>query len=494
MSYTEMLMIFGLKPLVICCLITMFLSSFKKESASFQFSVIWLSLFFIPLSVFLSLLTGFTLEFQLPFKEVLSTPASGMSLDNVLLIFSCSSFVSLYLLFYRWLGFIVLANNEVPLEGASKNFLRKVHKITDTCGIDFPEIKKSKRGNHVAYVWRTNFFGKHRLVLGESFFLLTDYQQECVINHECAHIKRDDWLKSEWLYLICAAFWWIFPVWMLKNRADMLAEQACDDAFVEGKVSNGQSTKKVYSKLLLSLSSNNPISSMPEKSAKNMTTAGTGSEFFNRVLRVLARYEDRDPVSRKSTSILLLSITLMCSPILMVNIGFIPKPFLSTVSNDDYVVLEGFQIKSIPSNPIDKSVLFYSGLPVPKKSVEYFDVDSESFNNVSTSIEELFTQVEFEPAAFQNDLFLPRGGVQVVGFLPKRLVLPEFPESARQEKISGEVTVTFSVDANGRVRNIEFVRSNPIGVFEDSIIAALDQFWFESSVGELQALSFYFQI
>lgn len=72
---------------------------------------------------------------------------------------------------------------------------------------------------------------------------------------------------------------------------------------------------------------------------------------------------------------------------------------------------------------------------------------------------------------------LPGGGQDAQGFvevIPYNTRKPNVPEVAWQNKISGWVLVAFSVTANGSTRNVRVLDARPRGVFEEKVIAAVE--------------------
>ncbi len=489
----QLLIILAFKPLLICAITSLLLAGFKKESADFQFNVIWVAFLFIPITLLFSLVNVWVVEFELPYLSIVNWSNYAVSANDFVYLCSALCLVSSFLLSYRWLGLFALHAQESVLDANAQKL--NVEHILNEYQLQQVTLLKS-HGNHIAYVWRIPLWGTHRLVLGDQFFALTLYQQECVLRHECAHIKRNDWLKSECVYVICAVFWWLPLIWALRKRSDQLAEQACDDWFVDGQVSSGQSSKKIYSKLLLSLHSgefqvgNSKRSENLTAVTKRVINPESGSDFFHRILRVLERYVDRDPVSPASTAIIALVVLLMLSPVFLINFTVSEKTSAKQIFHEHLIEIYSFDSTKNKKDWLDKSELLYSMVPNPLKVTDTFGIS----DGVNVEIEELLTIAEFEPAAFNNDLFLPTGNIQVVGFLPNRLVLPEFPQVARYERISGEVRANFSVDKNGYADNIEFINSAPMGVFESSVLSALNQYWFDRPTNEIHSLIFYFRI
>lgn len=72
---------------------------------------------------------------------------------------------------------------------------------------------------------------------------------------------------------------------------------------------------------------------------------------------------------------------------------------------------------------------------------------------------------------------LPGGGQDAQGFVevvPYNTRKPNVPEVAWQNKISGWVLVAFSVTPSGSTRNVRVLDARPRGVFEDKVIAAVE--------------------
>lgn len=58
-------------------------------------------------------------------------------------------------------------------------------------------------------------------------------------------------------------------------------------------------------------------------------------------------------------------------------------------------------------------------------------------------------------------------------------VVPEYPERARQREIEGEVLVSALIGIDGRVQSIQILESNPPGIFDEAVVASLQQSVFE---------------
>jgi len=62
---------------------------------------------------------------------------------------------------------------------------------------------------------------------------------------------------------------------------------------------------------------------------------------------------------------------------------------------------------------------------------------------------------------------------------PRSRTAPAYPDKARSRGITGYVTLKLKVTEDGRVERVKVVDSNPVGVFEDSAIAAVQNWSFD---------------
>jgi protein TonB len=71
-----------------------------------------------------------------------------------------------------------------------------------------------------------------------------------------------------------------------------------------------------------------------------------------------------------------------------------------------------------------------------------------------------------------------QGFIEVIPFNTRR---PNVPEVAWQNKINGWVLVAFSVTPQGNTRNVRVLDANPRGVFEEKVIAAVEDWNYQVS-------------
>jgi len=76
---------------------------------------------------------------------------------------------------------------------------------------------------------------------------------------------------------------------------------------------------------------------------------------------------------------------------------------------------------------------------------------------------------------------LEEGGTGAQGYVevvPIGTRMPNVPELAWKNKINGWVLVAFNVQSNGRTHNIRILDANPRGIFEEKVIAAVEDWMY----------------
>ncbi len=61
---------------------------------------------------------------------------------------------------------------------------------------------------------------------------------------------------------------------------------------------------------------------------------------------------------------------------------------------------------------------------------------------------------------------------------PRNRVMPIYPERAKQREIEGKVVISVLVGADGQVKNMKIIESNPPGMFETAVKNAISQWTF----------------
>lgn len=69
---------------------------------------------------------------------------------------------------------------------------------------------------------------------------------------------------------------------------------------------------------------------------------------------------------------------------------------------------------------------------------------------------------------------------------PVKMVEPVYPELASEQKLEGYVQLQFDVTPAGKVQNINVVKAEPLGVFEQSAAEALSRWRYKQSAEEVK--------
>lgn len=76
------------------------------------------------------------------------------------------------------------------------------------------------------------------------------------------------------------------------------------------------------------------------------------------------------------------------------------------------------------------------------------------------------------------------------------VVAPEYPRGAERRNLEGHVTVRYNVTPEGEVADVEVVEATPAGVFERSVLRALERWRYapaaETTEGVEQVFNFAF--
>jgi beta-lactamase regulating signal transducer with metallopeptidase domain len=115
-------------------------------------------------------------------------------------------------------------------EAADADLRRRLHRLADRLGITRPPSVTLVAATLSPVLWAA--FGRRRLVLPRALFeRLSELEQDALLVHELAHLRRrDGWVR--WLELLTMLLYWWHPVAWWARRRLCVAEEACCDALV----------------------------------------------------------------------------------------------------------------------------------------------------------------------------------------------------------------------------------------------------------------------
>lgn len=94
------------------------------------------------------------------------------------------------------------------------------------------------------------------------------------------------------------------------------------------------------------------------------------------------------------------------------------------------------------------------------------------------------------PAGYENPVPIAQVGFNFNAPIEHFIVTPRYPGRALSRGIEGFVELRFDVNEMGATSNIEVVRAEPVGVFEDAAIAAAERWKFQPKTENGKAVYF----
>lgn len=148
--------------------------------------------------------------------------------------------------------------------------------------------------------------------------------------------------------------------------------------------------------------------------------------------------------------------------------------------------LIGSDHEHLPPSPVIKLDSVFRSPPAEEKPYERRKLPPkpETIDPVTTVISPVATGTVRPVPVELPAMGIERGDGQVVridigsgvmdgGAMVKVPVQPDYPVSALRNRIEGEVEVEFTVRADGSVADVDVIRANPRGVFEQSAVRAV---------------------
>lgn len=304
-----------------------------------------------------------------------------------------------------------------------------------------------------------------------------------VLAHELAHVERSDWLTKLLVRLACVFFWPIPLVWFLARRVSWYAEIASDDRVVEL-----MNCRAEYADDLLELSS--------EFSHHAFAMAyGEASSLYRRIDMILDPCRHKAVAGRPHKILLLLvfiglwSLVAVVKPLPLrelsplleltafpepANVPLLQVPEESPIADGGHRfawALRQLELENKPLAEVEAKGRVEQIGPVP---------ESDRFRPLPIRPEETMTvayipenhlERDTPPSAADEQAVVP--GIQMNGYLPLEIVMPEYPRRALLKQLTGRVIVRFDVDENGRVQNAEILSSPHGNIFDQAVLTAV---------------------
>jgi len=300
-----------------------------------------------------------------------------------------------------------------------------------------------------------------------------------VLIHELAHIRRKDWPTIFFVRVICSVLWYLPAVWFIARKIDWYAELACDDSVVQKL-----NCRAEYAGDLLDISANS-------KHDLFALSFNRSSRLYQRINSVLDGSRDREGMSGKLQIASVVLSLLVVLPLASIHAS-ISERDLSLVGSEQKALYP--LIIPEDSNGVNEAARNKPAVPpqahnvVKPASVNIHQLHSFLASRRQLMDEEVVVRgeikAELQTRKVLDQLALkelsdaPAPQVTFKGYLPLKMVTPQYPRRAISKHLEGKVIAQFDIDELGLVQNIRLVYSSPSKVFDRSVKKALKEFKF----------------
>jgi TonB family protein len=316
-------------------------------------------------------------------------------------------------------------------------------------------------------------------------------QLEMIIAHELAHVRRYDYLVNLLQLFLETLFFFHPAVRWISRLVRQEREHCCDDLVV-----NTWGQPIVYARALTRLEC---LRGNPAPPA----LAATGGDLFARVSRIVQREAPRAHAG-------LAQVSLITAIALVTSLGAQQGLDAAARHARPATVVQaqsfsGDRLAAIGNGFSRHASNWSAPQPRPAAAKEVTGSDRAAVKQVTVASQQpgtvqappdaasarlpdlpLMASVRPEPLRVRREDLLVDPGSQLAGQVsvtPVFTVQPDYPDDALEEGVQGVVKLRFRVDASGRARDIEVLRAEPQGVFDESAIAALERWTFQVNPG-----------
>ncbi len=389
---------------------------------------------------------------------------SELSSSQWLIVAACYLLPATSMLFYLLLGIIGLWRQ-----------LARAQKVTDakllaqvTALVELVDVNRPIRLFIAKDIDSPRTWGVFNpvILLPRAALLWDEDKQLSVLMHELGHIARWDWLVSLVVKITCAIFWFLLPIWWLAYRLYQQAEIACDDYIYKLRDKH-----LVYAQNLLAIAAAQTRHPIDDGSLQMRGH----SAIHQRIMAVLDKQRPHHSVALESIQYWVLIGGLVL--VIFSGLQWMPLQAQMNASAAQRLIIQWQQQHELlPANTEPRSEVFSWALvqslkpalsPAPE-SVEL--IEQLHVVGVKPDKAEL---AALERIALKNNQALSVPRIQVEGYLPLKLVTPEYPKTALSRGIEGWVQVEFTIDTTGIIINPHIVAHSPSGIFDRSVLNAL---------------------
>lgn len=311
------------------------------------------------------------------------------------------------------------------------------------------------------------------VVVPEDFLEWDSGRRYRVLAHEFAHIARRDWLIKN-IYTVLSSVFWVLPsIWPLIRKTNLYAEFSCDDRVVQALDCRAE-----YAADLLDLSR--------AAGYTKVAPAFNDTRFLlQRIEQVLEGGRCRERDNRFNQCLKLFAVLIVLLPLAsakFIAVDF-PKENLRPIQlivmpraeRNTRQQINSDVIKSTPSSGDKKHLLPEQSVdtgPIVSESSKLFRQD-RSEESILTIAKHAIPKANLDLQSQIPEIDAARSIVQLKGFLPTKLVIPEYPRRALQLGKQADIEVEFDIGVSGQVSNIRFINNKESRLFRRAIRKSL---------------------
>ncbi len=459
-----------IKPLLMLALLGSLWVLLRRQSAAFKhfvFSLGLLGLLLVPvLGLFLPaldwhavpLIGQLAAQLDVWLNQLFERADANLSLAHSLWILGGYFFVLSWIIYFRLLGYVSLIYQSRCAQNVSDSEMLEIkNQLCELLDITRPIRVKTSRALSSPQMWG---FWRPEILLPREALLWDADKKLSVLLHELGHVSRRDWLVSQLINLSCAVFWFLPPVWWLASRVYDQAEIACDDL-----IHRLRNKHLAYAQSLLQLAG-------AENTQEDASLGMSGkSAIFLRIAAVLDKQRPRQAVALEAAQYWVIVGGLLL--IFMASIQVIPLKPVRAQEIMDWVTLDLDAWKRKNHLP--------QVAPVVTENFSWQDLPRirPEAGNQPAAIEQLKVIIP-RPAAERPEMHLEELAaqaiasphIQVQGYLPLEVVTPEYPATALARAQEGNVTVEFTILADGSISDARILHSDA-SVFNRAVLSAI---------------------
>lgn len=323
-----------------------------------------------------------------------------------------------------------------------------------------------------------------RIVLPSSYVVWGKDRAERILVHELAHIKRNDWIVKQMVFVFTCLFWFIPNVRSWQKKINWYAELACDDVVI-----CTYNCRAEYATDLMTLGTSMRLNQAFLGFVEEQTLAA-------RIRYVLDSGREREPLADFFKF-------AMCF-VFIVLITFFSAIRFSSMSwlySDEFMMSYSAIIKKDEDN---KKVSNHEDVMPSGVFEENVGVENNTFtaiydaffvsptvlpplNKRGNNQEEIrhvispkkLVAINGEYIDFNKLTLIKTPEISMSGYVGQHVVAPVYPHRALMQDIEGKVTALFDIDESGRVQNIRIINAYPSRIFNKSVISALQKSIYE---------------